>query len=195
MFDMQTNELYERLCNELVRKFGATVESPSDFNRLSLIIKSTTGEGVSASTLKRLFGYVKSETDISKTTLSILTRWLGYKGWGDFCTTTETQSQFIKGATLKTEQLTPGDKVSFSWGPDRHCVARYLGNCRFVVEEVHHAKLKIGDTFKTLQFTDGSAAYFTDVCPPGGAYGNGRSYVAGYRTGITDIEVTHVRQR
>lgn len=192
---MQDNKPYERLCGELVGKFGATMESPSDFNRLSLTINVDIGESVSASTLKRLFGYVKSETDISKSTLSILTRWLGYKGWGDFCATPASQSQFIKGATLKTEQLTPGDKVRFLWSPDRHCVARYLGDYRFVVEEVQHAKLKIGDTFKILQFTDGSAAYFTDVCPPGGTYGNGRSYVAGYRTGITDIEVIHVRQR
>lgn len=186
---MQENDPYKRLREAIVERIGSTLESPADFERLALLIKSQSGDTISASTLKRLFGYVRSESGISNSSLSLIVRWLGYKGWSDFLTAPEVQSQFLTGTVLKSDSLEEDDRVLFRWNPDRCCTARYIGHNRFVVEQVEHAKLKIGDTFQALQFALHSPVYFTDVCPAGTPQGEGRSYVAGYRTGLTELAV------
>ena len=63
---------------EAVRtKFGKTLDSGSDYDSLSLDIQRITGEQVSGTTIKRLYKYIS--------TLSILSRYVGYAGWSDFC--------------------------------------------------------------------------------------------------------------
>ena len=74
----------EALKNAVREKFGRTIESASDFDALSLDISLKTGDNISASTLKRVFGYVKYDAAPSLTTLSILARYAGYEGWSDF---------------------------------------------------------------------------------------------------------------
>lgn len=75
----------ENLKREIGLKFGRTIESAADFDLLSITIKQATSETISASTLKRIFGYVKYDAEPSATTLSILSRYVGYAGWSDFC--------------------------------------------------------------------------------------------------------------
>lgn len=75
----------ENLKREIGLKFGRTIESAADFDMLSIAIKQATSETISASTLKRIFGYVKYDAEPSATTLSILSRYVGYTGWSDFC--------------------------------------------------------------------------------------------------------------
>ena len=75
----------ENLKQEIGLKFGRTIESAADFNLLSIAIQQATSETISPSTLKRIFGYVRSDAAPSATTLSILSRYVGYAGWSDFC--------------------------------------------------------------------------------------------------------------
>lgn len=75
----------ENLKKEVIRKFGRTVEAAADFDTLSIAIQQSISETVSSSTLKRVFGYVKYDAEPSATTLSILSRYVGYTGWSDFC--------------------------------------------------------------------------------------------------------------
>lgn len=75
----------ENLKREIGLKFGRTIESAADFDMLSITIQQATSETISPSTLKRIFGYVKSDAAPSATTLSILSRYVGYTGWSDFC--------------------------------------------------------------------------------------------------------------
>ena len=75
----------ENLKKEVLRKFGRTVEAAADFDALSAAIRQSISETLSSSTLKRVFGYVKYDAEPSATTLSILSRYVGYAGWSDFC--------------------------------------------------------------------------------------------------------------
>ena len=75
----------ENLKREIGLKFGRTIESAADFDALSISIRDSTSETISPSTLKRIFGYVKYDAEPSATTLSILSRYVGYTGWSDFC--------------------------------------------------------------------------------------------------------------
>ncbi|MBO8465135.1 MAG: hypothetical protein IAB93_03955 [Bacteroidetes bacterium] len=96
---MNRKEQIECLKNEVCKKFGRTVEVSSDFSALSLSIQETTSESVSPSTLKRIFGYVKYGAEPSVATLSILSRYVGYAGWSDFCEKRTGEDSKVQGRT------------------------------------------------------------------------------------------------
>lgn len=75
----------EELKEAILAKFARTLDAPTDYDALSLDIANATGESVSASTLKRLFGYDKHATTPRPSTLSALARYVGFAGWSDFC--------------------------------------------------------------------------------------------------------------
>lgn len=75
----------ERLKSEVLQRFGRTLDAPTDYDALSLDILKKCGEQVSASTLKRLYGYNKQTTTPRPSTLSTLARYAGYTGWSHFC--------------------------------------------------------------------------------------------------------------
>lgn len=78
-------EHIERLKEAVVAAFGHTLDAPTDYERLSADIQRRTGELISVSTLKRLFGYIKPGTIPRPSTLSVLARYVGSAGWSDFC--------------------------------------------------------------------------------------------------------------
>ena len=181
--------IIEKLRTDLSARFGHTIETPTDFNRLMLDIERVAGERVSLSTLKRYFGYVPTMGETSTNTLSVLTRYLGYKGWADYRERISGDSDFLSGRTLRCSEIEVGGRVRLAWLPDRRCVVRCTEKGRFVVESVENARLREGDTFSALLFSLKSPAYFTDVCHEGEPRGTGRDYVAGFRSGITEIEM------
>lgn len=75
----------ERLKAEVVATFTRTLDSPTDFDALSADIMHRTGEGVSSSTLRRLYGYIKPAVVPRPSTLSVLARYVGRAGWSEFC--------------------------------------------------------------------------------------------------------------
>lgn len=79
------DKLIPALKCEVLHKFNRTLDSTSDFDMLSVDIQRKTGDNISPSTLKRIFGYVKYDTIPRTSTLSVLARYAGYSGWSDFC--------------------------------------------------------------------------------------------------------------
>ena len=81
------NEFYiEKLKQMLKTQFGRDMETPADFSDLSDDIRDKLKcNTMSATTLKRLFGYIKYDKEISLSSLSLLARYLGYSGWNAFC--------------------------------------------------------------------------------------------------------------
>lgn len=73
------------LKEETVRVFGKSLDSPTDYDVLTAEILEKTGKPVSATTLKRVFGYIKTDNNPSGATLGILAQYCGYAGWADWC--------------------------------------------------------------------------------------------------------------
>lgn len=92
----------ESLKVHVAKAFGRTLDSPSDYDSLSLSIREKTGEYISPTTLKRLFGYVKPATVPRPSTLSVLSRYVGYAGWSDFC-----QSLEVRNPDSASQELEP----------------------------------------------------------------------------------------
>lgn len=77
----------KKLKQEIIATLGRTIDSLTDFDYLSIKIAEKTGDSISVSTLKRLFGYVKGAGTPRPSTLSSLARYAGYSGWSEFCAT------------------------------------------------------------------------------------------------------------
>ena len=75
----------KQLKEEVIMTFGGSLDSPMDYEALAEEIKGRTKLPVSATTLKRVFGYIKSSNAPSGATLGILARYCGYVGWADWC--------------------------------------------------------------------------------------------------------------
>lgn len=81
-FKMEPSLQHLILCLE--QSLGRKPHTPRDFDAFSEIISNATGETISASTLKRLWGYRKTEGRPFTSTLDILARFLLYRDFSNF---------------------------------------------------------------------------------------------------------------
>ena len=65
------------LLSEVESRYGRRIETSTDFESLSIVIEHTIGEMISASTLKRLWGYVSLNPTPRIATLNVLARFAG----------------------------------------------------------------------------------------------------------------------
>ncbi len=174
----------EKLKKEIARIVGKVPQSPRDFEDLSEHIYNRTGEMLSPTTLKRLFGYLKESVSPRISTLHILARFVGYSNYDAFYKHIEnkdSQSNFILEEHLKAESLGVGKRIQLTWLPNRLCIARHLGNGHFEVVEAENTKLCVGDTFVCHLFINHEILYLDDVI-----HNNGTPvrFVAGKKDGI-----------
>lgn len=164
--------------------FGRTLDSPNDFKVLSANIQTATQTLISPTTLERLFGYIDCDVKQRISTLSTLSRYIGYKGWSDFCEH-KIQSDFISDITISSNELMIGDKVEFRWLPNRKCVVQYIGENRYLIIISENAKIKVGDSFSVLKFMLKHPLYVTNLRRANNPKGEESEYVAGYGTGLS----------
>lgn len=89
-----------------------------------------------------------------------------------------------KITTLSTSNLEPGEKISFSWNPNRKVVARYKGNQEFEIVQHTNSRVISGDTFVLEKISVGTPALLTNVIREGKVLGKYRS---GAITGLEQI--------
>lgn len=61
------------------------MKTPKDFEFLSECIFEKFHEKISPTTLKRIWGYLSESTTPRTSTLDILSKFVGYDSWKDFC--------------------------------------------------------------------------------------------------------------
>ena len=181
----------EHLKQIVTRQIGRTLESPADYEYLSEQIQKTTGEYLSPTTLKRVFGHIPYEGQLRPTTLSILARYAGFSGWQDYQDKQHVESGFIATQRVMKKELSKGQKLSIAWNPDRECLIEYLGEERFVVLHAKNCKLQIGDQFTTIHFILGQPLTATNVVSVREPLQQD-TYIAGAKTGLTKIELLNV---
>lgn len=182
----------EKLKLLIQKKLNRDLESPRDFEYLSEQIQSYTNEYLSPTTLKRLFGYIPQTSEPRVTTLSILARFAGYKGWQDYIDCHEVESGFVSMPKILTSELQVGQKIIMAWNPDRECVVEYVGNNRFVVLHAINAKMQVGDQFTALQFVLGQALNANNYISVRVTDLKQDTYVAGAKSGLTKLEMFNV---
>lgn len=174
-----------RLRRWVEESFGCAVTTSRDFEELHESIFRRTGEMVSATTLKRLWGYLNEDVEPRRFTLDVLSRYAGWPGWETFCSSAATNdiaSGPIGGDHIDVaKQLRHGDSVTLTWSPGRVCRVKYLGDRQFEVTEAKETRLKPGDRFSTSHIIANVSLYLYNLRREGNDLG---TYVCGCRTGI-----------
>lgn len=165
--------------------------SPQDFDTLETNIKKKLPQAViNAKTLKRLFGYDKTDTDstIRLYTLDILTKYLGYDNWNAYLEHLQLLegigSGDFKGEEINADDLQIGDTLQIAWQPNRKSTLKYLGNQQFEITETENSKWQVGDTFLCKHFITDKPLYVDNLTDKNGVL-KSAMYVVGEKNGIS----------
>jgi hypothetical protein len=126
------------------------IRYPKDCNALADHISRTCKTKISASTLKRLYGFVKGGSQEPRIyTLDIISAYLGYKGWEQLVQSLdnsgERESKEIE--KLKPEQIGKGQSVILSYEPGKKIELQRQGSS-FITLSSNDRKLIPGDEVK-----------------------------------------------
>ena len=178
------------LLEKVEERYGRRVNTSTDFEALSVTIERETGEFISASTLKRLWGYVTLQPSPRVATLDVLARYAGAPSFSAFCKGLKTDPSFESGffttRFIVSDELSEGDTVTVGWAPNRLVKLLYLGGSSYRVVSSENSKLRIGDEFSASQFMLGYPL-FVDRILREGEYTP--SYVAGKIDGLNCLKI------
>lgn len=175
------------LIERVGQHFGHTIATSTDFEILSLDIERETGDHLSASTLKRLWGYVSLHPVPRIATLDVLCRYIGFKNFQEFCQSLKEDdaSDFFGATCISVKDLQVGERVRLGWAPNRLVEMRYLGNFEFIVEESRNSQLRQGDRFELSDIISGCPLCISRILR-NGKYT--RPYIAAMKEGLNLVE-------
>lgn len=176
------------LRSDIEKELQRRLRTPFDFDFFSGVLWERLHEHISPTTLKRLWGYIEGADVTRRSTLCLLSRFLGYADWEAYLSSlafrTDIESEVFAGEGLSVADLQAGDCIEVTWLPNRRCVFRYSGGTGFVVTEAEHTKLHVGDRFETACFILGRPMYLDSLVrgdePP-------TAYVAGTKNGLLTV--------
>ena len=178
------------LRQDIEREVKRQIRTPYDFEFLAGVIWERLHENISPTTLKRLWGYIDGADTTRRSTLCLLSQFLGFADWEAYLAAlnqrSEVESDSFAGEGIHTRQLIPGDRVEVTWLPNRRCVFRYEGGAHFYVETAENSKLRAGDRFDTACFLIGQPMYLDNLRR---GENTPTSYVAGSKTGLVSAQI------
>lgn len=177
-----------QLRKDVEARLGMRPATPADFETLIAQVWLHLHENIALSTLERLWGYINGADNTRRSTLNILSRYVGARDWDDYTACLlakehDSSNPFIADG-VHTEDLQPGQQIEVTWLPNRRCVFRYLGEMRFEVVESANSKLSAGDTFVSTFFLIGQPLYIDHLVLTGK---NTVSYIAGNNGGLQSV--------
>lgn len=146
-------EAFQRLKNRVAATFTCNPKTPTDFDLLATDIFQRTGRAISVSTLKRMWNYVTAAHGTSYSSLTILSRYVGYHDWDVFCERTQREddgsntSGFGNDAVIACHILDIDTELQLNWLPDKSCRLQKIAQPDvFRVVMSSNIKLLPGDT-------------------------------------------------
>lgn len=176
----------ERLKKAVEHYVDFPIKTPDDFARLSETLQAKGCGYVSATTLKRIWGYISDTGEDycpSEFTLSTICKMIGFKNMEEFSDSNfPIQSREYTGKFIESHKIPEGALVELRWAPNRICVLRHLKPTIFKVEQIEGSKnLSIGDLVECVCFTQHAPVFlriFRDGKIPS-------TYVAGSANGVS----------
>ena len=178
------------LKNAVEERFGRSIETRTDFSLLASDIELVTRDHLADNTLRRLWGRISGYDTVFVRTLDVLSRYIDYKSFSDFCNSLHEsehrESKIVtEGLTIKTEELTPGERIRIGWLPNRLCTVEYIGGRMFKAIECKNSTLQEDDTFECSIMIKGYPL-FVDNLVHGGEHC--ARYSIGINNGLTILE-------
>ena len=176
----------KRLRGEVENRLTFPIKSPDDYVRLSDLLKEEGCGSVSATTLKRIWGYISdtgSDYRPNAYTVTALCRLIGFKDLEEFLDSdSPIQSRQYSGSFIESRNLPEGAEVEIQWRPNRICRLRHMNATLFsVVSAENSSTLREGDIVECRCFTQQAPLFcriFRERQLP-------ITYVAGSANGIT----------
>ena len=186
---MTTPEI-EELKKLIEQKYGKSLNTTTDFEVFSFFLKKREGKNVSASTMKRLYGYVGDDHKSRISTLDLLAQYIGYADYKAFVfwlkSSTKYNSSFFMADQLTSGELTAGMELMIGWSPNRMLTLRYAGESIYEVMAAENSKLLPGDRFCTGCFIKGQPLLLPYI-DRGGEHT--LPFVAGRNGGLTILKL------
>jgi hypothetical protein len=107
----QQDNYIAQLREAMEKKAGRQMHTPKDFDFLSESIFEELHQKVSATTLKRLWGYLQESSAPRTSTLDLLAQYVGYADWDSFCQQEDKPIEPID----QPEPNTPKSKHPIKW--------------------------------------------------------------------------------
>lgn len=179
-----------QLQTDIENALGRKLQTPKDFDFLRERIYARQHMLISRTTLMRIWGYVEEDVKPRKSTLNILTQFLGYRDWNEYLHNSflpkEQQSSPVLNRRLSVAKvLNIGDRLRLTWQPKRVCDIEYMGELRFRVVDSVNTRLHEGDTFECSLIIEGEPLYLDNVRQEvDGKIRSAIAYVCGKQSGV-----------
>ncbi len=170
----------------LEKQFGKEIRYPSDCEHLAYDIEKCTGQHVGVNTLKRLLGYIEGVKEPRLYTLDTIARYLQFKNWDELVAglNQSGNSDFSSIEEIELNNLIAGNKVQFTYAPDREVVLEFVEKNRFIVIASQNSKLQPGDMLEVNHFVLHYPLLVNNVLRNGASLGK---FTAGTVSGITSL--------
>jgi hypothetical protein len=178
--------LSEIIKQKIEERFGKAVRYPKDCEALASIISSVCNERVSASTLKRLYGFVKGVEQPRQFTLDLIAQYIDFPDWDALINKINNvnYSEFISLTEITTDNLVENEIIEFGYKPERNLAVKFLGKQQFEVIKSEKSKLTVGDIITVYHFVLGYPLLINEVKRNNKHLGQ---YIAGKLSGLAYI--------
>lgn len=168
------------------QRYGQPVTYPADCDNLALAMSRETRQPISRNTVKRLMGFLASDSVPRDYTLDIVAHYLGYTHWPamESLVVLKENSGFEIDELDVLKGLAVKQKLVLKYDPERIVEAEYAGGRWLKVTSSVNSKLQAGDDVCIRTLVVGKAMIAEQVIRDGQELG---SFVAGKVGGITDI--------
>ncbi|WP_221412371.1 hypothetical protein [Dysgonomonas sp. 520] len=172
----------------LENKLGKDIRYSSDIEHLSFDIEQHTNQRIGVNTLKRLLGQIEGVKEPRLYTLDTIARYLNHKNWDELLESLDQSgnSDFSTIEEIEVTKLSMGDKIQFTYTPDRSVTVKFIENNRFEVIESQNSKLQIGDIIEVNHFVLKYPLMANDVIRNSVSLGK---FTAGKVSGITSLKI------
>ncbi|MBR4802057.1 MAG: hypothetical protein IK041_04530 [Bacteroidales bacterium] len=177
------------LLESVAKKWNKRIATPKDFELLSEEISSKSSESISASTLKRIWGYDNYKSSPSIRMLDVLAKYAGSDSFRSFCNGLKKNPAFVSGflttGYIESSELEKGNHIQVGWNPNRLVELEFLGDSRYKVVSNCNSKLREGDEFELSAFIQGFPMYISHILRNGEKTS---MYAAGIKDGLTLVQ-------
>lgn len=155
--------IIDSLKEAVEKQIGFSLVTPADFNSAEAEISKVARRPVSATTLMRVWDYVRDageDYSPGNYTLSTLAIYLGFNDFKDYLKRgNESQSQGYNGEGIDAKEIPKGKELVIKWEPDRILRLKSLGDGRFEVTKSKNGTLQVGDIVECASFTQSAPLY------------------------------------
>ena len=171
-------------------KFGKEINYPKDCTVLADVMREEHNLAISASTLKRLFGFYKEIQKPRLYTLDMIAKYLGYKNWS------ELDNQIMDDNTdhkvvdiIEPEKLSFNSRLVVVYSSVRKILLKFLGDCKFLILESTCTFLQKNDVVLIDNLVRGYPLVCHNVIRENNELGK---HIIGKYSGITSLYVIPV---